>query len=125
MTGSSKCLLASVAGFYIGSGSIDNLERGLVTGFVVVTPRTHAVMPKQYAFGLRIILYQRLDQQTYVKAGPLPRYLDNVSAIDLIAKPLLIYRSSDSDYCVWVEMIDMFEGYEGVERGVDRARAGV
>src|SRR5262245_17329420 len=51
-----KRLCATIVLFNIGCRLIDNRERSLVAGLVVVAPRTHAVVTKNYTFGFWVFL---------------------------------------------------------------------
>src|SRR5215831_20773469 len=51
-----KRLCPAIVLFNIGCRLIDNRERSLVAGLVVVAPRTHAVVTKKYTFGFRVFL---------------------------------------------------------------------
>src|SRR3989442_15566074 len=107
--GSAKSLLASVTRRNISGRAIDYFKRGFVTGLVGVTPRAHPVMAEQHSVCLRIVPDQRFDHQTQVEARALPGHVDQVVPVYLFAKPLLIDRRCDSNYCVWMKMIDVCE----------------
>src|SRR3954454_21452709 len=51
---SAKSLSASVMFFDEAGGAVNDFERRLIAGLVVVVPGTHPVMAEQNAFGLRI-----------------------------------------------------------------------
>ena len=69
-------------------------------------------MSEQHAFGLRVLLDQSLDDQSDVEARPLPRDVDHLVAVNLLAEPLLINRGSDGDNRIRVQVVYVFIGDE-------------
>ena len=120
-----KGALTAIAHFDVGGGSIDDLQRGFVAALVVVAPGAHPVVAEEHALGLRMLLDETFDSQPDVEPGPLPRHVDDVVAVDLPAEPLLVDRRGDGDDGVGMQMIDVSERHECVQRRVDRARARV
>ncbi len=130
-SGSGAMLLAAersiplVTGLDERGGAVDDFERRLVAGLVVVVPRAHAVMAEQHPFRLRVLRDQGLHQEPDVEARPLPGQVDHLVAVDLAAQALLIHRRRHRDHRVRVKVVDVPLRDEGVERRVDRARARV
>src|SRR6185295_13278024 len=82
----------------VASGAVDDLERCLVTGLVVVVPRAHAVMTKQDSPRVGIGLDQLLDPQTDIKSRSLPRDVNHVVAVDFPGQFFLIDGSRNRDH---------------------------
>src|SRR6266404_385556 len=74
-----------VALFNISGRAIDDFQCRLVTGFVVVIPRTHSVVAKQHAPGLWIIFNQLFNDQADIEAGALPRNVDQIFTVNFFA----------------------------------------
>src|SRR6266542_4144716 len=110
---------------YITGRTIDDLERRLVAGLVILAPGTHSVMTEQNAAGLRVLFDQLFDLQTDVEVRPLPRDVDQFVTINLLAQSFLVNRGSDRDDRVRVQMIYMLIRNERVQWRVDRASARV
>ncbi len=117
--------LAPVARLDVRRGPVDDLERGLVAGLVVVAPRAHAVVAEEDALRPGVRLDQRLHPEADVEARPLPGDVEDLVPVHLAAEPLLVHGRGDRDHRVRVQVVHVPEGDEGVQGRVDRARARV
>src|SRR5215831_466176 len=79
-------------------------------------------MAQQNATGARVVLNQLLNLQTDIEPWALPWDIDNVVAIDLPRQLFLIDRSGNCDYRIRMQMIDVLERNEGMQRRINRTR---
>src|SRR5262245_49770051 len=122
---SAERLCASVMRFNVTRRTIDYLERRLVTRPIVVVPRAHPVMTQQNPLRLRVLLNQLFDLQTNIETRPLPRRVDHLVAINFLRQLLLVDGSGNRDHGVGVQMVDVLEGHERMQRRIDRTGARV
>ena len=83
------------------------------------------MVTEQHSLCLRVSRDEPLDHQPDIEPRPLPRHIDDVVAVHLAAESFLIDRCGDGNDGVRMQMIDVLEWHEGVQRSVDRTRARV
>ena len=83
------------------------------------------MVPEQHAPGPWLLLHARFHEQADVEAGALPGDVSHVVPVDLTTQALLIHGGGHRDHGVRVKVVHVLVGNEGVQGGVDRARARV
>ena len=97
-------------------------QRQLVARLVVVGPVDEAVLPQDDPVDAGVLLDGARERQAEVEARPLPGQPGHLVAVDLAHEPLAVLRGRQGDHRVRMGVVDVLEGDEPVQRGVDRAR---
>ncbi len=102
---------------------VDGLDAADVALALRVAPGEQAVAAEDDAVAAGIVLDRLAQHQRQLEAGPLPRHPDDLAAVflvELFEPGLAVGARRQGDGPVWMQMVDVIERQEGVQRRVDR-----